>query len=62
VRQPVRFLLGTASPTWAAEVARLLAGQLPGSEIVALDGEGHEGVDEAPQRLLDELLRFTTKE
>jgi pimeloyl-ACP methyl ester carboxylesterase len=61
VRQPVRFLLGTASPPWAPEVTRFLATQLPGSEIVVLEGEGHEGVDGAPQRVLDELLGFTTK-
>ncbi|MDQ1660266.1 MAG: hypothetical protein QOJ68_246 [Blastococcus sp.] len=62
VRQPVRFLLGTGSPPWAAEVTGLLAMQLPGAEIVVLDGEGHEGVDGAAQRVLDELLAFTRKE
>jgi len=62
VRQPVRFLLGTASPPWAAEVTGLLAEQLPGAEIEALDGEGHEAVDGAPHRVAEALLRLITKE
>jgi hypothetical protein len=42
-------------------VEDVLAVASPGSEIVVLDGEGHEGVDGAPRRVLDELLGFTTK-
>lgn len=62
VRQPVLFLLGTASPPWAAEVTALLAARLPGSEIETLDGEGHEAVDSAPHRVAEALLRLITKE
>jgi pimeloyl-ACP methyl ester carboxylesterase len=58
VSQPVRFLLGTESPPWAADVTTFLAGRLPGSEIVRLEGEGHEGLDDAPQRVVDEVIRF----
>jgi pimeloyl-ACP methyl ester carboxylesterase len=58
VWQPVRFLLGSSSPPWATEVTRILAAQLPRSEIVALEGEGHEGLDGAPERVVDELVRF----
>jgi pimeloyl-ACP methyl ester carboxylesterase len=58
VRQPVRFLLGTASPPWAAEVTRALAAQLPGSGVTALEGQGHEGLDGAPHRVVEELVGF----
>lgn len=58
VRQPVRFLLGTASPPWAAEVTRTLAAQLAGSEVGTLEGQGHEGLDGAPERVVEELVRF----
>lgn len=58
VRHPVRFLLGTASPPWAAEVTTFLAARLPGSAVVSLQGEGHEGLDGASQRVVDELIRF----
>jgi pimeloyl-ACP methyl ester carboxylesterase len=60
VQQPVRFLLGTASPPWAGEVTAFLAARLAGSEVVPLDGEGHEGLDGAPERVVEELVRFTT--
>jgi pimeloyl-ACP methyl ester carboxylesterase len=60
VQQPVRFLLGTASPPWAGEVTALLAARLAGSEVVPLDGQGHEGLDGAPERVVEELVRFTT--
>ena len=60
VEQPVRFLLGTASPLWAGEVTRLLAARLADSEIVLLHGEGHEGLDDAPQRVVEELVGFTS--
>jgi pimeloyl-ACP methyl ester carboxylesterase len=62
VRQPVRFLLGTASPPWAAEVTGLLAARLSGSEVEVLDGEGHEVVDAAPHRLAEALLPLITSE
>lgn len=60
VQQPVRFLLGTASPPWAGEVTGILAARLPGSEIVPLDGQGHEGLDGAPERVVEELVGFTS--
>lgn len=62
VRQPVRFLVGTDSPRWAGEVTGLLSARLSGSEIVTLDGQGHEGVDGAPRRVAYELLSLITKE
>jgi pimeloyl-ACP methyl ester carboxylesterase len=62
VGQSVRFLLGTASPPWAAAVTTVLAAHLPGSEIVALEGEGHEGLDSSPDRVVDELVRFLALE
>lgn len=58
VRQPVRFLLGTQSPPWAADVTTFLAGRLPASEIVRLAAHGHEGLDGAPQRVVDEVTQF----
>jgi pimeloyl-ACP methyl ester carboxylesterase len=60
VRQPVRFLLGAESPPWAGEVTGFLAARLTGAEIVVLDGEGHEGLDGAPKRVVEELVHFTS--
>jgi pimeloyl-ACP methyl ester carboxylesterase len=58
VRQPVLLLLGTASPPWAGEITRELAAALPAATVTALPGAGHEALDQAPDLLVAEVLRF----
>jgi pimeloyl-ACP methyl ester carboxylesterase len=58
VRQPVRLLLGTASPPWAGEITQELAAALPAATVTELPGVGHEGLDTAPDLLVAEILRF----
>ena len=58
VRQPVLLLLGTASPSWAGEITRELAAALPVATVTELPGTGHEALDQAPELLVAEVLRF----
>ena len=58
VRQPVLLLLGTASPSWAGEITRELAAALPAATVTELPGSGHEALDQAPELLVAEVLRF----
>jgi pimeloyl-ACP methyl ester carboxylesterase len=60
IRQPVLLLHGTASPPWVAEVVAVLARELPSAQVVALAGEGHEGVDAAAPAVAERLTRFLT--
>jgi pimeloyl-ACP methyl ester carboxylesterase len=58
VWQPVLLLVGTASPPWAGEITRELAGALPAATVAELPGAGHEALDTAPDLLVAEILRF----
>ena len=58
VRQPVLLLLGTASPPWAGEITRELAAALPTATVTELSGTGHEAIDQAPDVLVAEVVRF----
>lgn len=58
VTRPVRLLLGTASPPWAAEITRDLAAALPDATVTDLPDVGHEALDQAPDLLAAEILRF----
>ena len=58
VRQPALLLLGTASPSWAGEITRELAAALPAATVTELRGSGHEALDQAPELLVAEVLRF----
>ena len=58
VRQPVLLLLGAASPPWAGEITRELAAALPAATVTELAGTGHQALDQAPDLLVAEVLRF----
>ncbi len=61
VTAPVRFLLGSESPPWAAEVTRTLAAALPGSAVTVVPGHGHDLVDSAPERVVAALDAFLAR-
>lgn len=52
---PVHLIGGTASPAPARQVLRLLAGQMPHARFTTLQGLGHMGPIDAPQRVLAAL-------
>jgi pimeloyl-ACP methyl ester carboxylesterase len=56
VTAPVLLMLGTASPAWAGDITRALAGVLPDATVADLPGYGHEAVDTGPG-LVDALLQ-----
>jgi haloalkane dehalogenase len=58
---PTLMLWG--SDDFAAPVAgaHRFEGEIPGSEVVVLDGTGHFVVEDAPDRYAEELLRFLTR-
>lgn len=54
---PVHVMAGTRSPAPARRVAAVLAGLCPNASLQRLDGLGHMGPLESPQRVAEELLR-----
>jgi pimeloyl-ACP methyl ester carboxylesterase len=58
VNQPVRLMLGAASPPWAGTVTTALAQLLRSADVVVLPDLGHEAVDTAPALVAAELDRF----
>jgi pimeloyl-ACP methyl ester carboxylesterase len=54
---PVRLIGGTHSPLPARRVLDLLEQQLPAATRITLDGIGHMGPVQAPQRVLDAITR-----
>jgi haloalkane dehalogenase len=58
---PTLMLWG--SDDFAAPVAgaHRFAQEIPGSEVVVLDGTGHFVVEDAPDRYAEELVRFLKK-
>ena len=61
VTQRVLLLLGTDSPSWAAAITQRLTDVLPDTTLVPLDGQGHEGIDTAPQQINAELTQFLSR-
>ena len=58
VRPPVRLLLGATSPPWAVRITRELAAALPSATVTELPDVGHEALDQSPDLLASEVLRF----
>lgn len=58
VGQPVLLLLGETSPPWASAITSSLARVLAAPHVVVLQGEGHEAVDTAPEKVEAELNVF----
>jgi pimeloyl-ACP methyl ester carboxylesterase len=58
VRRPVLLLLGAASPPWARQITAELSAALPVASVTELAGTGHEALNESPDLVAAELLRF----
>jgi pimeloyl-ACP methyl ester carboxylesterase len=58
VAVPTLLLLGTASSDWMARGLRELAAALPGARLVALPGQGHLAITEAPELFAEHVLAF----
>lgn len=55
---PVRLLLGTESPAYLRAATAAVAARIPGATIVAMQGQGHQGIDYDPQQFLQAVLDF----
>jgi pimeloyl-ACP methyl ester carboxylesterase len=55
---PVRMLLGTQSPGYFRAAAAIVAAQIPGATIVALQGQGHQAIDYDPQQFVRAVIDF----
>ena len=55
---PVQILLGTESPAHFRAAAADVASRIPGATIVALRGQGHQGIDYDPQQFVRAVLAF----
>jgi pimeloyl-ACP methyl ester carboxylesterase len=55
----VRFLLGERSPPFLREATRRIHGQIPGSDVVPLPGQGHVAMDTAPSLFEQEVRAFS---
>lgn len=53
---PTLALAGRASPTWAAEAARVIASVVPGGKYRVLDGQDHNVADEAIASVLTDFF------
>lgn len=58
ITAPVRMLLGTESPAHFRAAAAAVAAKIPGTTIVALHGQGHQGIDYDPQQFARAVLEF----
>jgi pimeloyl-ACP methyl ester carboxylesterase len=59
VTQPVRLLLGTASPPWAGQITGELAKVLPDATVTELPGAGHDLLEKSPDLLAAAIDQFT---
>jgi pimeloyl-ACP methyl ester carboxylesterase len=55
---PVRMLLGTQSPGYFRAAAAIVAAQIPGATLVALQGQGHQAIDYDPQQFVRAVIDF----
>ena len=55
---PVRMLLGTESPAYLRAATAAIASRIPGATIVAMRGQGHQGIDFDPQQFVRAMLDF----
>ncbi len=58
VTVPVLLMLGARSPPWARDITNSLAVALPAADVVILPGQGHEGIELAPELISSELQQF----
>ena len=55
---PVLLLLGSQSPPWAAHITAYLQATIADASTTVLDGLGHEGIDNAPDRIASLVTHF----
>jgi pimeloyl-ACP methyl ester carboxylesterase len=58
INVPVRMLLGTESPAHFGAATAAVAAQIPGATIVAMRGQGHQGIDYDPQQFVRAVVDF----
>ncbi|TCO48790.1 alpha/beta fold hydrolase [Actinocrispum wychmicini] len=58
IKAPVRMLLGTESPGYVRAATANIAAQIPGSNIVALQGQAHQAIDTDPDQFVGAILAF----
>jgi len=56
--QPTLLIVGGESPPFSKDAVRALADALPDSQVEVIDGHSHEPMNTAPDRFVDEVLRF----
>jgi pimeloyl-ACP methyl ester carboxylesterase len=52
------MLLGTETPAHFRAATVAVAAQIPGATIVAMQGQGHQGIDYDPQQFVRAVLDF----
>jgi pimeloyl-ACP methyl ester carboxylesterase len=57
---PVRLLLGTESPGYIAAATAMVAARIRGATIIALHGQGHQGIDFDPEQFIRAVIDFDT--
>jgi pimeloyl-ACP methyl ester carboxylesterase len=57
---PVRMLLGTQSPGYFRAATAIVAAQIPGATIAAIQGQGHQAIDYDPQQFVRAVIDFDT--
>jgi pimeloyl-ACP methyl ester carboxylesterase len=55
---PVRMLLGTESTTFIRAATAACASQIPGTTIVALQGQAHQAIDSDPDQFVTKVFAF----
>lgn len=58
VSVPTRFLLGTESPSHIVNATDALVAALPRTEVVTLEGQGHNAILSAPNLVADAIAGF----
>ena len=51
INLPVEMLLGTESPAYLQAATAMVASRIRGATIVALEGQGHQGIDGDPDQI-----------
>ncbi|WP_020498761.1 alpha/beta fold hydrolase [Sciscionella marina] len=60
LRMPVRILWGARDQWQPLDYARRLAADIPAAELVTIPGAGHFVMEDAPDRVTEEILDFLT--
>jgi hypothetical protein len=55
------MLLGTESPAYLRAATEAVAARIPGTTIVAMQGQGHQGIDYDPQQFVRAVVDFDAR-